>query len=407
MLLRYFLPWNVLPCCAIISWIDFDTRIEVSLRNHDRIFVMMVSQIKSSGGAMAYTFGTDKVNEQVLTAWALLEAIRRKQNVAWHDQLRMHAVMREFAVEVVRQQTNTDRVVVAGQTLMHFPNKEFSTKQAYLEHHSNNGVWGDDPLLFSALEALGYQAVVHLANTDLPPYVPYVQQCDDSPLRCDIVNYGAKDGGYHWESKGQTNPGGGNCLYYTLAQQVQKDFFTILPKLTEEVIFETEDALNAGEAVILPVPAVREDNVITREIKTKFIELEEAAEARKAVALELLNDFSTETLVELYRMAMTDSDYLPGRLKAIEQERGVSPADNIVRKAVEKSHIDSEEANPQIREELLHALSIEAWKNPKHYNALCEISKPGSIKTCSEEVNAKIENSSCNPKLWRAPTLAH
>lgn len=355
---------------------------------------------------MPYTFGRDKVNEQVLTVWTLLEAIRRKRNVTWHDQHRMQAVMREFAVEVVRQQTNTDSVVVAGQTLMRFPNKEFSTKQAYLEHHSNNGVWGDDPLLFSALEALGYQAVMHLANTDLPPYVPYVQQCDDSPLRCDIVNQGAKNGGYHWESKGQTNPGDGNCLYYTLAQQVQKDVHAILPKLTEEMIFETEDALNVGEAVICPVPVVREDNVITREMKAKFIELEEVAEVRKAAALELLNDFSTETLAELYRMAMTDSDYLPGRLKAIAQEWGVNPADNLVRKAVEEDQIDAD-LESQIREELLHALSVEAWKCPEHYQALCEMSKPNRIKTGSEEANAEIEKPSCDSKLWRAPTLTH
>lgn len=355
---------------------------------------------------MAYNSNTNNMNEQVLAAWTLLEAIRRKQNVAWNDQNRMHAVMRKFAVEVVRQQINTDCIVLAGQTLMRFPNEKFNSKQAYLEYHSNGGVWGDDPLLFSALEALGYQAVMHLANTDLPPYVPYVQQCNDSPLRCDIVNHGAKNGGYHWESKGQTNPGGGNCMYYTLAQQVQKDSLKILPKLTENAIFETEEALNTGEAIIQPITVVRKDNVITREIKAQFIELEKVAEARKAAALNILNDFSTEELAKLYSIAITDSDYLPGRLTAIEQEWGVNPADNIVRKAVEANQIDSD-FEPLIREELLHALSIEAWKDPKHYQALCEMSKADSTKTCAKEARELGLNTLEPQSPWRTPTLGY
>ncbi len=344
---------------------------------------------------------------RVNTAWTMFEAIRKNMKVEQNDLDGMQKVMRAFAVEVVRQQPYQDRIIVGEglidqQVLIRFPNKKFVSKEAYLQYHSQNYEWGEDALMYPALEALGYQPVMHLQDTHVPPYVPFVQQCSKTPQQIDIVNHGAKEEGFHWELQGQSNPGRGNCMYYTMAQQVQKDY---LPKIfdEEEVLFmqETLKAANKTSGpIIFPQITVQSENEITLKVTAESKEYEKLAQARKKDAAEMLNRYSTIELAQFYQIAMQDSDYLPGRLTEIEKEMGITAKDNPVRTAVEFGKVNGD-LEDLIRKELLHALSTEAWKDEKHYNALVSISTPKNT-TCSEE--ARLGALQLNPENpWKAP----
>lgn len=338
--------------------------------------------------------------EQVLAAWYLLEAIRRRKNANWNNLEDMQSVMRMFAVELITQQPYSDKVIVCNQTVIKFPSEKFASKADYITYHSQDHNWGDDPLLFATFEALGYQPVMHLANTHLPPYVPFVQQYSDKPLRCDIVNHGAVSGGNHWEVKGKANPGNGNCMYYTMAQQVQQDYKQMLPNVDADRLFEVQENLTLSEVVVKPQQPARESNQVSREVQQQFAEIELRDQARKAEAFQILSTFSTADLAELYRSAMQhDGEYLTGRLKAFAEENGIEPQNNFLRNAVEMGVIDVD-FKDVIREELLHALSVEAWRSPEHFNTLKTITAPATkAMTCAAEAGQEQLAELSTPRL--------
>lgn len=112
---------------------------------------------------------TQKLTQETLAAWALFEAIRLNANVNPGNLEGMQRVFRAFAVEIIKQQAQTTCVTAGGQTLIRFPNETYPTKQAYVEHMSQNRTWLDDAILFPALETLGYQPIMHLDGVRLPP----------------------------------------------------------------------------------------------------------------------------------------------------------------------------------------------------------------------------------------------
>lgn len=319
---------------------------------------------------------------RVSTAWAMLEAIRLSKKASWNNLEEMQAVMRKFALTLVEQQPFQNKIEVAGHILIEFPNSDFQSKTDYLRHHSIDTEWGDDPLLCVTLEALGYQPVIHLAGTHVPPYNLFVQQCSANPMRCDIVNHGAKDGGFHWELQGKTNPGAGNCMYYTLAQVGQLDYKKIAIDPDEvldiqEILSQSESNTSVKQNIVSSTAIVREENSVTLEIQRQFKEFENSRERpdlkRKEQALSVMEKYSTEQLVKLYAAAMNaDGDYLKGRLKAFEQEQGIDAKSNPIRNAVENGVIN-QDLKEIIHDELLHALSMEAYRNPNFHYAKSEM----------------------------------
>lgn len=158
----------------------------------------------------------DKLAREQQENWALLYRCYQKA----HNDLLM--ALRLFAAELLyRKDPEADRIEVRGQLLVKFADN--ATLQTYVEQQLTKGTWGDDPILYTILSALGYQPIMHLADTDFPSYMPFEQKNPDISPRIDLVNHGAKTGGYHWERRGQSNPGGGDCMYWSVAQQIVQE----------------------------------------------------------------------------------------------------------------------------------------------------------------------------------------
>jgi len=309
------------------------------------------------------------LSTEVQTAWELFEAIRR------NNHLEMHEAVRVFAMKMVEQQTDQNRIVVAGRVFRTFPNAEYASKQSYIADMSRRGTWLDDAAIFAAMNALGYQTVVHLQGTDLPPYVPYVQQASDTPLKFDIANHGAKRGGIHWERLGCSNPGRGDCGAYACAQQIQQDRPEIISHLNEVAIREMQTVLNAAaNTVTVPIiPQQREDNAVTREVVAQFKRLEQSDNQHRDAVIAKFKNLSTLQLARIYNYLLVNNvgDYLAGRVKYMEQECDLNPRDekNFIREALEKCQIDPEH-DETINELLIEALATEAWRSEESYNLL-------------------------------------
>lgn len=328
-----------------------------------------------------------QLTEQQKQSWSLFEHIRLQRKARPDNLDAMQAVVREFALLLIEQDLNQSAIVVSGQTLITFPNENYSSKAAYIARHRNNYVWGEDPILFTALDALGYQPVMHLVGTHLPPYVPFEQRATRRPLTIHILNHGAARGGYHWELQGERNPGAGNCMYYTVAQRIQRD----LPKINPTVPAELKEIIAAKPTAVKHSFADQHDfasksqtepkndlapiaandvsaEIIAASIKHAQIHTD-AFEAMKQ-QLTALNpsQLSTEQLIQYYReLRDTVNDtYLKGRLKEISKERGDESIEAVVNGILPIDAVDE----GALRAELLHALARESSLRDSSYDYL-------------------------------------
>lgn len=339
---------------------------------------------------------SNKFSPQVSDNWALFEAMRLNASLSKNNLDQMQGLFRAFAMQVIQQQLHSDKIIAGSQVLMRFPNAEFASKSHYIEKMSKPGAWLDDAALFPALEALGYQPVIHLDNTALAPYVPFVQQESAHPPAIHLVNYGATKGGTHWECKGIPNPGNGDCGAYAVAQRLMQNYDKHIAQVPTQEIAKMQSLLgpstHAPRSIIEPPPpSQRTSNAITKEVVAQFKKQEQIASNRRRRSAGKLEKFSNLQLLALYKKAMDrDGDYLTGRIKAIKTETGID-----ITNMLNSGQLDArQEVNEIVREELIHALSVDAWRDESSYAALNKL-EPESFKPSSVyDVNTKPAPSS-------------
>lgn len=253
--------------------------------------------------------------KEQLKYWAQLESLRRQMGAASNDLHAMQRLLRVFAVSILEQDTDTRAIKVAGQTLMTFPNEAFRNKAAYMAYYRREGTWVDDALLFKVLFVLGYQPVMHLVGTEVPPYAAFVQN-QANPLSIHLASHGAMaepttlGSGYHWERviqttpfRTQSNPGGGNCGLYAIAQQITQDMPKIQAALANQTPYVPSNqaaSVNASQARVVTEP--RAATVATKrrqELSTNSITVSQAPVVREpraaSAAAKRQQDLSTKT----------------------------------------------------------------------------------------------------------------
>jgi hypothetical protein len=334
----------------------------------------------------------------------------------------LDVAIRKLAIEIISAQPEQDRIVVAGQTLIRFGTGEtFKTKKDYLDYHSRDAIWGDDPILYSVLNTLGYSPAIHLINTNLAPYIPF-EQYNPTGLRINIVNNGAVHGGFHWYLKEAGTPGDGNCMYHTIAKQVEKDlpyvqglissnsppafvsqskngFFShrtvsdaVIPQPSVSPV-EVNDNISAPQQSTSHLTTDNFDKMSEAEIIAHFQSKDAQANENYYRAKTKLSSFTTQDLINAYHFAINnlvgEDTYLRNRPRYVTQEHG----NNFIEQALKSSEI-AKDSESLVREELLHMLAKEAWRNPKAYDAL--MSFKAQVK-CGD--NELIENISSVTRL--------
>lgn len=256
-----------------------------------------------------------------------------------------HIAVRQLMIEIVENQPNQNQISIPGQILRRFPCREFQTKEAFLNYHRQNGKWAEDALLFPLFHALGYNVVMHLAGTSIPPYQAISQA--QSELRADIVNYGAIEEGFHWELLGHTNAGGGNCGIHTATQRFMLDIPKVLPEFIQVVKPEQKD----------PEPL---DLV---EIETKWQAFISKEEERLIEAKNILSSMTTQQLISLYHKMVNGKfdqyTYLKDRMEKYAPEENGLPPDFF--KNILSTGIYDQGSEFILREQLIHAMGREAW----------------------------------------------
>lgn len=304
-------------------------------------------------------------------AWTMLENMRRAMNIRVNDENGMQKLMRAFAIEVCRKQTDSVNQIKAGGCVLHqFPSAQFNSRQAYLSYHAKDRTWGEDALMMPALEVLGYQPVMHLQDTEVPPYLPFTQK-NSNPIIIDIVNTGAESQGTHWELKGHTNCGGGNCMYHTMAQQVQKNIASFQATLPVQEKPASAPAVNKR----VNNQSEQSGQDVVAQVLKHSVNYAQQVQNTRMNALRKLDALSTVDLASLYKKVMSaGSDrYLQGRLKDIARENGINPehSSDFIRNAV-YHNIISTDFEDIIREELLHGLAVESAKNAAFFKCVLD-----------------------------------
>jgi|GEM_PF-4469254 len=312
--------------------------------------------------------------------WARLDQLVREQNV--QDQHGLQAVMRQLALEVITAQPEQNKIKLGDQTLRVFgKNQRFKTKAEFIAHHRQNGVWAEDDILFPLANALGYTTFIHqFPLTDLRPYEAY-DQPNRTGLKLDIVNYtmesenyaGYVEGG-HYELKGRTNPGGGNCMYYSVAQRVERDMLFVSQELKEEfsLIGLASYQINAQASQMNRADRYVNQNRpdLTEAEQAYFDERDRIEAAKEQEVRELLTNCSTQKLIAIYRDALNknlvgNDTYLKNRPDHSTKEY---KNNDFMRQALTTGQWNKD-FQFLIREELIHALAKEAWRNPRAYEA--------------------------------------
>ena len=104
-------------------------------------------------------------------------------------------------------------------------------------------------------------------------------------------------------------------------------------------------------------------------LKKELNENDKADFQRRKNAVQHLDKFSTQELVAIYKIGCEiDGDYLNGRLKQIAKECGFNQEDltDFMNQTIEQAIIDPD-LESIFREELIHALSVEAGRSEKSY----------------------------------------
>lgn len=158
------------------------------------------------------------------------------------------------------------------------PPCEYETFKDFIDAMAKPNAWADETALYAILDALGYSADIYYMGAQGFAKSTWPQH-SGSNLSADIVNSGAEQRGYHWKLMGgDDNPGGGNCGWYVIAQQIQKD----LPRFCEhkeEIVAHTHQR---------------------DEVEKKFVEQEKEDQKRYETASSLFDQCSAEDLLTLY-----------------------------------------------------------------------------------------------------------
>lgn len=131
---------------------------------------------------------------QQQTYWNRLKALQHQTGV-------LHKAVRSLAMEIMAKKPG---------------------QEAFIKQHSQDGEWGTDEILNVVLDALGYQATIHLKGVkEIKFYTPFEQK-NPTGLVIHIENenntywrlHNAKENGWHHD---------GDCMYHAIAQQIASD----------------------------------------------------------------------------------------------------------------------------------------------------------------------------------------
>ncbi|MGA2654376.1 MAG: OTU domain-containing protein [Gammaproteobacteria bacterium] len=264
----------------------------------------------------------------------------------------LHLALRRLAMELIANMPGLT-IEIPGETGMPHIVKRFKTqseKNAYIAQHNRNGEWAEDEILYVLADALGYKTKINAYGNNR--YGRMVRQLEYTSNRRDHTGLSLEIDNTinHWQLTGHRTPGDGNCLYHAFSQQIEKDS-------TTKNVPQKNQVTQATQKPLLGHTSVKD----AHEYKTAH---------RKLAQL------STQALIAVYKQALllTDGDtYLRERPKYVRQEQGSDILDKAL--AGQKYDIDFDYI---VRDELLHMLSVEAWRNP------------AGARTLEEHMNANM-----------------
>lgn len=283
--------------------------------------------------------------------------------------------VRKLAIEILRAQSNEKAIVTQGETKEQvwraFPNAQ--AKKDFLANHSNNGVWGEDAILFPLLQALGYTVFINLVGTGLPAYLPLSPS--ETGLSVTINNFGARQYGKevaeigvgaHFELAGKASSYDGNCMYAAVAQAVERDREKVVANANTANVENAANAADPDSESVSDIELPQENQkAVASEVATaveKFKARDQEDDARFEVAKKDLEQCSVETLIALYQYALKklvgQDTYLKNRPAVSAREHG----NDFLAQAL-KGNINKD-IKVLIHEELVHALAREIWRNP-------------------------------------------
>lgn len=339
------------------------------------------------------------------------------QQQYWWNELRKHLVaegyyrsrslesfahaLRQLAVDIAVTYTQPD--AQTGQPVLTLPDSTHILRCFTSETERDDvfaaqrapGTWSEDYFLYPMLQQFGYQTQIILPPTkeDLlgKNYEPYEISAAVSQIT--LVN---KRNEGHWTLVGLENPGGGDCMYYSVAQQIIQD----LPQIEQELsLFEAE----------LPSPPVTESEPVTisdAEATAYFTQKDTSDDLRYLDTRTRLATCPTQTLFDLYDGALeqlgNDDNFLAMYAQNVTKKNG---GDDFFEQALQTKNFSPDDAEI-IREELIHALAREAWRNPAAYAHFIEATALRSpthtssslyTSTCSQATGSAIPPTSSTP----------
>ncbi|HLF66017.1 MAG TPA: hypothetical protein VI522_00215 [Gammaproteobacteria bacterium] len=313
-----------------------------------------------------------KLTATQLFNWQKLKALAQSQP--------LHLALRELAMELISAQPEQDKIVVRDQVRRNFKNNV--EKQEFIDSNRQAGVWGDDDILTVLADALGYKVVMHLPDTTLAAH-PYVAYAPEQPtdLILHAENTHAASGGFHWQIWKQHTLGLGNCLYNMIAQQIQMDF----PSWNEPA--QTPAVVHQFMQPVSKASQLETDLALAEQLQIEEIDQDDQRrynEARFALA-----PLSTELLVDIYHhalsMALKEGDtYLELRPYEAFAESGNDAVEN----AIHHRPYDKFKSEAFVREELVHMLAKEAWRNPTAAAELKKFLAPTSLGSCASQAGS-------------------
>lgn len=269
---------------------------------------------------------------------AILNAVQRahweRLRVLEQQTGALHLALRRLAMELIAKMPDLSIEIPDARNTA-FPLKTFKNtqeKNTYIAKHSRNGEWATSEIFFVLANALGYYKAK--LNVDKGGRNTYdFEQNKNTGLTIEIDNLNNT----HWQLTGATTKADGNCLFHAMAQQIEKDSAKKAVPYSCNIVASTQKPVRSHTSV--------KDS---DEYKRAYRKLEQ---------------LSTSELIAVYQQALsfTDGDtYLRDRPKYVKQEQG----SDILDKALDNQPYDLD-FDYIVREELVHMLAVEAWRNPR------------------------------------------
>lgn len=184
------------------------------------------------------------------------------------------------------------------------------------------GTWIDGSALAAIADGLNIAIVIHCGNADIPIYDK------DKPRECkEEINITLSGGHYQ-------------------------------PFVSDPDYFTQRTSTLTNN-----LPNVKSHDPTMEEINEKIRKAEIVDNKRETDAYKILNESSTNHLIELYQKMMPKSDYLPNRIAIVTEEY---KGDLFFFKAINDNEIDSTK-EAALRKELLHALGKQAYIDKDFY----------------------------------------